>query len=257
MPKTCFVIGPIGDPGTQTRADADDFMEYIVSPCPALKEFDYEKPVRADHLNEPGRITSQIIKLLMEADLVIADLTGSNANVYYELSLRHALGKPVIHMAIEGTHLSFDVRDNRTIFYTMHSRVAEDARTALADQIRHVHQKGYKPTNPIIETAGIIRLEQSGDPQQEAIGQVMRMIEGLGEQIAAVQTQQRYPNLSLLRYAGLSTPNPPATGIFGLAGLGKKTLSNAVAEEAARQLTDAMKDIDRVRAEKKDKKDTP
>lgn len=255
MGKTCFVIGPIGDPGTQTRADADDFMEYIVSPCPALKEFDYEKPVRADHLNEPGRITSQIIKLLMEADLVIADLTGSNANVYYELSLRHALGKPVIHMATVGTHLSFDVRDNRTIFYTMHSRMAEDARTALADQIKHVHQKGYKPTNPIIETAGIIKLEQSGDPQQEAIGQVMRMIEGLGEQIAAVQAQQRYPNLAL-HYAGLATPDPSTSGLFGLARLGNKTQSNASAAQAVSQLTDAIRDVDKARTEKKDKKGT-
>jgi hypothetical protein len=66
-------------------------MKYIIEPCPALKEFDYGPPVRADGLNEPGRITSQIITWLKEADLVIADLTWNNANVYYELSLRHAV----------------------------------------------------------------------------------------------------------------------------------------------------------------------
>jgi hypothetical protein len=43
------------------------------------------------------------VTLLLEADLVIADLTTNNANVYYELSLRHAIGKPVIHMAAEET----------------------------------------------------------------------------------------------------------------------------------------------------------
>jgi hypothetical protein len=95
MSKTCFVIGPIGDPGTTIRTEADDFMKYIVTACPALKEHGYDKPIRADQLNDPGRITSQVIKLLMEAELVIADLTGNNANVYYELSFRHALGKPV------------------------------------------------------------------------------------------------------------------------------------------------------------------
>src|ERR1700720_423457 len=100
MPKTCFVIGPIGDVGSKIRQDADDFMNYIVTPCPALAEFDYAPPVRADQLNEPRRITSQVIKLLVEADLVIADLTGNNPNVYYELSLRHALGNLVIHMAV-------------------------------------------------------------------------------------------------------------------------------------------------------------
>jgi hypothetical protein len=54
----CFVIGPIGEIGTTIRADADDFMNYIVAPVVADPEFDYEKPIRADGLNEPGRITS-------------------------------------------------------------------------------------------------------------------------------------------------------------------------------------------------------
>jgi len=201
-------------------------MQYIVSPCPALKEHDYGKPVRADHLNEPGRITSQVIKLLMEAELVIADLTGTNANVYYELSLRHALGKPVIHMAADGTRLSFDVRDNRTIFYTMHSRIAERARNELAEQIRRVHQTGYKPTNPIIETAGIIKLEQSGDPQQKAIGQIMRMIESLGEQVSAIR--QDY-GINLLPLTG-GVAYPPG-GLFDLAALGRQPAAGVVIED--------------------------
>jgi hypothetical protein len=70
---------------------------------------------------KPGRITTQIIKLLNSADLVIADLSLGNANVYYELSCRHAMGKAVIYMAVDPTHLPFHVFDNRTIFYTMHA----------------------------------------------------------------------------------------------------------------------------------------
>jgi hypothetical protein len=165
----CFVIGPIGEAGSAIRAEADDFMKYIVTPVVAHKDFGYDPPIRADNLNEPGRITSQIIKLLMDADLVIADLTGNNPNVYYELCLRHALGKPVIHMASDGTTLSFDVRDNRTIFYTMHSRTAESARAELDKQIRHIRKDGYKAMNPILETVGIVNLERSTVPEQVAL----------------------------------------------------------------------------------------
>ena len=75
----CFVIGPIGPDGSSIRTAADDFMEFIVRPVVTSTEFGYT-PIRADGLNEPGRITSQIIRLLLEADLVIADLTGNNAN---------------------------------------------------------------------------------------------------------------------------------------------------------------------------------
>jgi hypothetical protein len=187
----CFVIGPIGEVGTAVRADADDFMKYIVTPVVTSKDFGYEPPIRADNLNDPGRITSQIIKLLMDADLVIADLTGNNANVFYELSLRHAVGKPVVHMALEGTRLSFDVRDNRTIFYTMHSRVAELARSELAKQISHVRKPEYKPMNPILETAAILKLEGSSVPEQAALGQVLERIEELNLNVSDIRQQMR------------------------------------------------------------------
>jgi hypothetical protein len=191
MPRTCFVIGPIGEAGTSTRVNADDFMKYIVADCPALGEFEYDTPIRADSLNEPGRITSQIIQLLTEADLVIADLTENNANVYYELSLRHAIGKPVIHMALDGTPLSFDVRDNRTIFYTMHARRVEHANDELSNQIRRVHKDGYKPMNPILETVAIINLERSADPVQNVVGQLMSKLDGMNGDIQFLRTAVR------------------------------------------------------------------
>jgi hypothetical protein len=131
MPKT-FVIGPIGSAESSIRADADDFMKYIVAPV--LEELDYEEAIRADRLPEPGRITSQIIKQLVEADLVIADLTNNNANVYYELSLRHAIGKRAIHMAFADTEISFDLHDNRTIRYTLQCRDTEAAKRELISQ---------------------------------------------------------------------------------------------------------------------------
>lgn len=237
MPKICFVIGPIGDPGSQIRAASDDFMKYVVTPCVALKEFDYGSPIRADSLNEPGRITTQVIKLLMEADLVVADLSTNNANVYYELSLRHALGKPAIHMAESGTVLSFDVRDNRTIFYTMHSRAAEEARDELARQIRRIHADGFKATNPIIETIGIVNLEHSADPEQNALGQVLRRVETLDSDIKelfsvvqAIRVEQEARRVIVTpganNLSGMTYFSP--TILTGRRGVGKPTLSPLV-----------------------------
>jgi hypothetical protein len=230
----CFVIGPIGEAGGAIRAAADDFMTYIVTPVVTHKDFGYDAPIRADSLNEPGRITSQIIKLLMDADLVIADLTGNNPNVYYELCLRHALGKPVIHMALDGTTLSFDVRDNRTIFYTMHSRTAESARAELDKQIRHIRAAGYKAMNPILETVGIVNLERSTVPEQAALGQLMGMVERLGGDIQEMQHSIRMNSISmgglphvtgLLNTNALQSPSPPDLSLLGLAkALGSKTM---------------------------------
>ena len=92
--KTCFVICPIGEEGTDIRERSDEILDEVITP--AVTECGYESPVRADKISIPGIITSQIIQQIIDADLVIADLTKHNANVFYELAVRHCVQKPVI-----------------------------------------------------------------------------------------------------------------------------------------------------------------
>jgi len=82
--QACFVISPIGKPETPTRNRSEKVFEYVIED--ALEDFDY-KPIRADHIDEPGIITHDIIQYIVESPLVIADLTGRNANVFYHLML--------------------------------------------------------------------------------------------------------------------------------------------------------------------------
>jgi hypothetical protein len=195
---------------------ADDFINYIVAPC--VRDLNYGDPIRADHLPDPGRITSQIIEYLNNADLVIADLSGGNPNAYYELSYRHAIGKPAIHMALEGTVLPFDVADNRTIFYTMHAREVELAKDKLKGQITRTHEPGYKVRNPILDAIGLLALEKSTDPA----GQVLALI---GRELASVRGDiaEMRPRLAAMQLLG----SAPA-GYLGLDRLGRP-IANALA----------------------------
>ena len=77
--KSCFVISPIGEERTDIRKHADQFLEYLIKP--AMEQAGFAEPLRADQSPEPGAITDQVIGHLLEDDLVIADLTGWNANV--------------------------------------------------------------------------------------------------------------------------------------------------------------------------------
>jgi hypothetical protein len=225
LTKVCFVICPIGQPGSDTRVAADDFMKYIVAPC--AEELGYDTPIRADGLPEPGRITSQIIGLLNSADLVIADLSGDNANVYYELSCRHAIGRPAIHTAVEGTRLPFDVADNRTIFYTMHASRVERAREELAKQIKRVEQPGYKASNPILDALGLITLEKSAEPMQQAIASLARQMANLQGDIGDLRSSLVFQTVLSSVQTGY---NPIAAGIgsLGLAA-GKTNMLAALA----------------------------
>lgn len=57
------------------------------------------------------------MRAIREADVVIAEVTPVNANVFYELGYAHALGKPTVLLAERGQSLPFDVSGWRAIFY--------------------------------------------------------------------------------------------------------------------------------------------
>src|SRR5258707_8067405 len=95
--KVCFVIGPIGDPGTEIRRHADWLLEAIIDPVFEAHFQDFTVQ-RSDKISEPGSISSQIINLLHTAELVIADMSRENANAFYEMGIRHMKRLPTIHM---------------------------------------------------------------------------------------------------------------------------------------------------------------
>lgn len=112
--KKCFVVTPIGNDNSSIRRHANGIIDSVIHPV--LQSKGYE--VSAAHqISSAGSITKQVIEKILEDDLVVANLTELNANVMYELAIRHCVGKPVISIAEQGTVLPFDVADERTIFY--------------------------------------------------------------------------------------------------------------------------------------------
>ena len=73
---------------------------------------------RADELQGAQNILRDIVTNIAECDLIIADLTGSNPNVYYELGLAHASNKSVILLTQDIDALPFDLKGYRVIDYT-------------------------------------------------------------------------------------------------------------------------------------------
>ena len=83
-------------------------------------------------LATPGHIIDQIWQGIRRADVVVADITGSNPNVFYELGLAHALGKEVIMLA-QGTEAPpFDVSTARLLRYDLSALPAFEAQLARA-----------------------------------------------------------------------------------------------------------------------------
>ena len=80
------------------------------------KDFDLNV-IRADETYGPGLILADIIKQINESRLIIAEISQSNPNVFFEVGYSHALNKPTILIAEKTTKLPFDVSPFRTLFY--------------------------------------------------------------------------------------------------------------------------------------------
>jgi hypothetical protein len=111
----CFFIAPIGQEGSDDRRRSDLVLQYIVGP--AARELGLTA-VRADEIAAPGQITLRVIQHILRARAAVADLTGRNPNVFYELAVRHTARLPVaLIVAKDQPSLPFDIQQMSTIHF--------------------------------------------------------------------------------------------------------------------------------------------
>ena len=96
------------------------------------------KAYRADDVYKPGIILQDIIRGIVEAEIVIAEITPSNPNVFYELGYAHALGKTTILLAERGKELPFDISSYRCIFYNNTIRGKNDVEKHLRKHLSSI-----------------------------------------------------------------------------------------------------------------------
>jgi hypothetical protein len=149
---TCFVIGPIGNKfapaGTEERTtyeEAVEVLEEIILRACAASSVGLE-PVRADGLSKAGELTEQVFRRLRNDDVVIADLTGANPNVMYELGLRHTRNKLTIQIG-EYSRLPFDVNIIRTVMFSRSPNGLINARKELQELLEAGLAGGWDPVS--------------------------------------------------------------------------------------------------------------
>jgi len=118
---------------------ADGVLANVISP--SVTKLGYLKPVRGDKISSSDLITTQIVNYLVEADLVIADLTEQSPSVFYELAIRHAVKKPVVHIIKEGDDLPFGFKKAHVISISSNLKNPKIAIKRLTDQIALVEKE--------------------------------------------------------------------------------------------------------------------
>lgn len=121
-----FVVMPFG----QKRAPDGNYIDFdavyaqLIKPSLIAAGF---KPFRADEETVSGDILTDMFQELLLADLVVADMSIDNANVFYELGVRHAFRKRgVVHIQAGRDYMPFDVFNVRTMPYHLNEHGVPD-----------------------------------------------------------------------------------------------------------------------------------
>jgi hypothetical protein len=104
----CFIVMPFG------VQDLEDlYSEFIL---PVLADCKLEC-ARGDDIFGSNVVMDDVKAAIAKADLVIADLSGQNPNVFYEVGIAHTLGKPVLLLSQSIEDVPFDLRHRRVLPY--------------------------------------------------------------------------------------------------------------------------------------------
>lgn len=185
--RRCFVIAPIGDDGSDDRKRLDKLLRHIIRP--AAKRCGYDA-IPANEIQKPGIVTTQVIDELLDAPLVIADLTNHNANVLYELAIRHVTKEAVVQIIHKGQPLPFDVCTSRTISYSFDIDDVAKALKDLVCQIRAVEKDGGAVDSPIKAAVNAKALRAVGNPDGN-------MLAHISAQLAELQQGPRHGYIPL------------------------------------------------------------
>lgn len=134
MKKTCFVIMPFSQTtNVHTETYWTMFFEIIKR---IMEQLDYDC-CRSEV--GPYKLFANIVDKIESCDVAVAVLTDFNANVWYELGIRHTLKSPTIMLLQQGQKAPFDVSDHGIIFYDDSIGIEQDLKTKIADYLDKIH----------------------------------------------------------------------------------------------------------------------
>jgi hypothetical protein len=128
--KSCFILMPFTKTSDLETDDLDFIYTHILKKGVEDFEVDGEKyyQIVERYSSKVGSIINGVVNNLNTADLVIADLTGLNPNVMYELGVRHSLKRGTIIISQDLSNLPSDLRDYLTVEYKYSKRTTEQAK---------------------------------------------------------------------------------------------------------------------------------
>ena len=219
----CFMIMPYGRKPTQAEAgrgvpEIDFNALWDRAFAPTIQALGYE-PVRADQ-DTGALIITQMVERLYFADLVLADMTIPNGNVYYEVGVRHAAKeKGCVLLAADWSKQLFDVAQMRTIRYPLADGNIDLATAgAIATAIKSPIEALARGGSPVFDSIKGYpsRVDASVASTMKSVLADAAAFQG---EIRAVRALPHAVRMSRAKELAEQSCKPPVTATKGLAAL--------------------------------------
>jgi hypothetical protein len=148
-PKRCFVLMPFSKT-TSFHTEGywnnhyENFLKPLINSCSGVEAF-RSVPIRQD-------ILRQIINDLVFSPIVVADLTDSNPNVYWELGVRLSFRHGTVTIANEGFEIPFDIKTKGVLFYSSESNRRDYFQKKFKEAINDCLSNPERPDSIVLET---------------------------------------------------------------------------------------------------------
>jgi hypothetical protein len=213
----CFVLMPFGRKmdAAGRMTDFDSVYQKVIAP--AVQQAGLE-PVRADEEKIGGTIHKPMFERLMLCHYAVADITGANPNVFYELGVRHALRpRSTVILFREGTVIPFDIALVRGLSYKTDGSgepVEADASVrAIAEQLRTARENPH-PDSPIFQLVDVVPHSQIEHTKTDIFRESVDYSKRYKERLAAAVRQGAEAVQKIAAEQALKNLNEVETGII-------------------------------------------
>ena len=185
--KKCFVIMPFSKTYKLTKEKWAEIFEYTIKP--AVEESGLGYKCERFKLRR-ANITKDILQELDKAHVVIADLTGSNPNVLWELGVRHILSNRTILIAQDERFLPSDLKDYPIIPYKYKQAPTEVAKFKqdIKDKLEDIEANPENPDSPAADFLGGINRDLLSTKKSENSKKLTALISQLSYNLEAIGT---------------------------------------------------------------------
>ncbi|EJG1732304.1 TPA: hypothetical protein N3B91_002886 [Vibrio parahaemolyticus] len=189
--KTCFIVMPIADMDGYEKGHFSRVYKHLIAPACMKAGYD---PIRADDVDTSHYIVVDIMRKIVDSDMVICDISGRNPNVMFELGFRQAFNLPTVLIKDDKTPNIFDIQGMRHTAYDHSLRIdnVQDKVDKISESIKSTASSVGKDITSLVQ---MLALQPASVPSNVELSQdssvLLKAINDISSRISRLEGNKK------------------------------------------------------------------